>query len=250
MLSPMPCSVAGSILCEDFENGMNPAYRPSIGGGSMIVVDETRARGGKKALHALAQAAGGAGTSISIGNPVFPAADNSFFMRAFVYYASPAGSDNVYLFNVSGSLPGSIAGTIDAAAATPMRAYAAYGVEGYPFGAPTAPGFRVLASLIYHSDIPTADHKAYRNPAGAKVPFDRWVCWELQVDGVKGEWRSWLDGAEQFTMRWNKNPTAPWLVPQVSRMSVGISHPHDEPGPIEVWFDDLVIGTERVGCGP
>ncbi len=217
---------------------MNPAYRPSGSGGSLIVVDETRARGGKMALHARAQPAGGASTGISIGSPVFPTADNSFFMRAFVYYASPPASDNIYLFNVSGAIPG-----------TTMRAYAGYGVEGYPYGAPTAPGFRILATLIYHSDIPSADHKAYRNPAGSKVPFDRWVCWELQVDGAKGEWRSWLDGVEQFTMKWNKDPNAAWLVPQVSRMTLGISHPHTESAPMEVWFDDLVIGTQRVGCG-
>lgn len=217
---------------------MNPAYNPSGKSGSTIVVDETRAHGGKRALHARADTPGGFNAGIDIGNPVFPIAGNSFFLRAFVYYASPPGPDNIYLFRLFGVVPG-----------TSTRVFAKYGVEGYPYNKPTDPDFRILGTLIYHSAIKSADHKAYRNPAGTKVPFDRWVCWELQVDGANGEWRAWLDGVEQFTRKWNNDPGAPWLVPQASRLNVGIEHPHTEPTPMEVWFDDLVIGTQRVGCG-
>ncbi len=238
--NPMPCSkTAGSLLCDDFESGMNPAYRKSGGVGSTIVVDETRARSGKKSLHARAPAAAGASAAIAIGSPVFPTADNSYFVRTFMYYASPPGTTNVHMFTVSGTIPG-----------TNMRARALIGGTGFPSGMPAAPGFKVLPSTVYHSDILSADHKGYSNPASSAVPFDRWVCWELQVDGVKGEWRLSLDGAEQFTIKWNKDPNAAWLVPQVSQLSIGISHPHPEPNPIEIWFDDLVIGTQRVGCGP
>ncbi len=239
LFNPMPCSgTAGSLLCDDFEGGMNPAYRPKSGNGSTIVVDETRARGGKKSLHARAQAAAGGAAEILIGSPVFPTANNSYFVRTFMYYASPPGTTNVHMFRVSGTFPG-----------TTMGAYALIGGTGFPSGMPTAPGFKVQPSTVYLSNILSANHKGYSNPASSPVPFDRWACWELQVDGVNGEWRLWLDGVEQFTIKWNKDPNAAWRVPQVSQLSLGINHPHPEPNPIEIWFDDFVIGTQRVGCG-
>ncbi len=236
--NPMPCSkMAGSILCDDFENGMNPAYRSSVSSGS-IVVDETRARGGKKSLHARAQAAAGTNAMISIGSPAPPAADSSYFVRTFMYYAAPPLVENVHMLRVDGTIPGSNA-----------RVRVSIGGTADPKGMPSAPGFKVQPSAIYSSDIPTADHKGFRNLASSPLSFDRWVCWEFQVDGAKGEWRLWLDGVEEFTIKWNKDPNAAWRVPQISQLSLGISHAHLEQAPIEIWFDDLVIGTQRVGCG-
>ncbi len=237
--NPPACGqIDSALFCDDFEAGLNPAYRTRTSSGATIVVDATRARGGKNALHVRSQVVAYSTGEVTLGKPVFPTAGNSFFMRAFVYYAPPAAPDNVYLFRLNGAVPG-----------TTTAVNAQFGATGNPYNKPTAANFKHLSTLIYHSAIPTADHFSYANPAAPEVSYGRWSCWELQVDGAKNEWRVWIDGVEHFSRTWNGSPTAPWLVPTPTTLSIGVLHPHDQAGVTEVWYDDLVIGSKRVGCG-
>jgi hypothetical protein len=207
--------------------------------GGTIAVDSTRALGGKSALHVKSPMVAYSDAEVSLGKPVFPTAGNSFFVRAFVYYAPPAASDNVYLFRLDGTLP-----------STTTNVNGQLGAEGYPYDQPTAANFKHLSTLIYHSDIASADHVSYRNPMGQELPYGRWACWEWQVDGSKNEWRLWIDEVEQFVLTWDGKAGSAWVVPSATTLSIGIRHPHDETAAgVEVWFDDLAVASKRIGCG-
>ncbi len=241
VFNPAACGeIAGALFCDDFESGLNPDLKPRMSGGGTVAVDQTRARGGKSSLHVKSLVRAYADGSVNLRSPVFPTATNNFFIRAFVYYAPPAPADNVYLISVSGQLPG-----------TTTHAYVSMGTQGYPYNKPTAPNFKQLSTFIYHSDIKSADHKPYTNPTAPEVTFGRWACWEWQVDGPNNKWTVWVDGVEHMTRMWDGAAGTPWVVPTVSSISVGIHHDHDEnPSGVEVWYDDLVVASKRVGCGP
>ncbi len=240
MFSPAACGqITGVLYCDDFESGLNPALKPITANGATIAVDQTRARGGTSALHVKSPVVAKSRGEVALGNPVFPTANNGFFMRVFVYYAPPAAADNVYLFRLNGVVPN-----------TTASASALLGAEGFPYAKPLAPDFKHLSTLMYHSAIKSADHRGYRTQTAPEVTYGRWACWEWEVDGVKNLWRVWIDGVEHFTRMWDGAEGTPWVVPTASELSIGIRHPHEEgPSGVEVWFDDLVVATERVGCG-
>ncbi len=241
LFNPTACGAAtGVLFCDDFESGLNPVYRVRNLAGGTITVDQTRPRGGKSSVHVKSLVKAYSDGEMNLGKPVFPTANNSFFMRAYVYYAPPAASDNVYLFRVDGVLPN-----------TTTRVNIQIGNEGFPYGQPSAPNFKQLSTTIYHSDIKSADHVSYRTAAAPEVTFGRWACWEWEVDGVKNLWRTWVDGVEHFTRTWDGVAGTAWVVPSASAFTLGLHHDHDEgPNGIEVWFDDLVIADKRVGCLP
>jgi hypothetical protein len=240
VFNPAACGqIAGALYCDDFESGLNPALKARTSNGGMVAVDQTRARGGKSALHVKSQVVAYADGEVNLGKPVFPTANNSFFMRAFVYYAPPAASDNVYLFRLNGVLP-----------TTTTSINAQLGAEGLPYGKPLAPNFKHLSTLIYHSGIKSADHVSYRTATAPEVTYARWACWEWEVDGTKNLWRVWVDGVEHFTRTWDGAAGTAWVVPTASSLTIGIRHDHDEsPSGVEVWYDDLVVASKRVGCG-
>jgi hypothetical protein len=238
VFTPPSCGqIPGALYCDDFEGGLNPMLRRSASGGATIVVDSTRPRGGKMSLHARSAVTAYADATLNLGKPVFPTANNSFFMRAFVYWGTPPASDNIYVFRINGVLPG-----------TSSSIYALLGTVGDPYDKPTAANFKHLIQLIYHSSIKTADHFAYQNHAAPEAPYGRWACWELEVDGVNNVWRVWVDGVEQFTRTWNGMAGTPWVVGAPNSFTIGLNHPHDEAAGIEVWYDDLVLASKRVGC--
>ncbi len=236
-----PCGpIEGALYCDDFESGLNPVLKPRMSNGGLVVVDQTRAHSGKSALHVNSQVVAYADGEVILGKTVFPTPNNSFFLRAFVYYTPPAPPDNVYLFRLRGVLPN-----------TTTYVEGQIGVIGNPYGKLTAPNFKNLSHTIYHSAIKSADHVSYQTPTAPEVTYGRWVCWEWEVDGVNNSWRLWVDGVEHFTRTWDGKDGTPWVVPTASALSIGVKHDHDEkPSGVEVWYDDLVIATKRVGCGP
>lgn len=239
--NPAGCSqITGVLYCDDFEAGLNPMLTPVSAKGGMVAVDQTRPRSGKSSLHVKSLVPAYADGEVRLGSPVFPTLNNSFFLRAYVYYAPPAAADNVYLFRLDGLLPN-----------TTTKVNAQMGCEGFPYNKPNDPNFKQLSTLIYHSDIHSADHFAYRTAAAPEVTFGRWACWEWQVDGPNHTWHVYVDGVEHFTRRWDGKAGTPWVVPSAKSLAIGVKHDHDEqPSGVEVWYDDLVIASSRIGCGP
>jgi len=83
--------------------------------------------------------------------------------------------------------------------------------------------------------------------AGTKAfPRDRWVCVELHVriDGTAGVYEAYLDQA--LAVRSPAMNTRP--ATGFSAAEVGIHYADPNQGPVEVYTDDVVVGTTRIPC--
>ena len=92
----------------------------------------------------------------------------------------------------------------------------------------------------------------------AEVPVMKWVCVEWNVDAPKKEMHVWLDGAPAAAVDAVGTGSAcvapepastPWQGPErFSKLSlVWEAYGTDSPQQ-QVWFDELAIGTQRIGC--
>ncbi|HVR62002.1 MAG TPA: hypothetical protein VMU50_08890, partial [Polyangia bacterium] len=89
------CRLQGLELCEDFESG---ALDPKVWGmhttaGASITVDKEQAHGGSYALH-VKLVAGQPNVAQITDMVTFPAKDNTFYTRVFVYVSPDLPADN------------------------------------------------------------------------------------------------------------------------------------------------------------
>jgi hypothetical protein len=88
------------------------------------------------------------------------------------------------------------------------------------------------------------------------IPQNRWACVEWQLDGPNNTLRFWLDGqslADLTVMQKGEGCIAHdtmdnWWAPTFSAIRLGWEHYQQGPG--ELWIDDVVLDTGRVGCPP
>jgi hypothetical protein len=89
----------------------------------------------------------------------------------------------------------------------------------------------------------------------AKPATNTWLCVEFSVDGAKGELHTWLDGKELagLTVEGDATPDvdsqwkrkADWH-PQLSDLRLGWESYGGDANTL--WFDDVAIGSSRIGC--
>lgn len=95
------------------------------------------------------------------------------------------------------------------------------------------------------------------------IEAGKWVCWEWEFDGIKDAAHLWLDGQAMTEVDavgsgkqcqgpgFNGKPMSAsygWESPQVfDKLIVGWEQYQDMPAQ-ELWIDDLVVGSQRVGC--
>jgi len=84
-----------------------------------------------------------------------------------------------------------------------------------------------------------------------------WVCWEWKFDATKNETHLWVNGKAQTEVDVMGRGTAcstgaantVWQGPTAfTKVIVGWEHYQDDAPAQEAWLDDLVIGTQPVGC--
>jgi hypothetical protein len=87
--------------------------------------------------------------------------------------------------------------------------------------------------------------------SASALPTGRWVCveWEVLV-GNPGTLRLWLDDAavNDLTVNERTDPGAP-----LSRLALGLWVYSSTPGArpaVDLWMDEIVVDTKRVGCAP
>jgi len=83
-------------------------------------------------------------------------------------------------------------------------------------------------------------------PGTKTFPRDRWVCVELHVriDDTAGVYEAYLDQA--LAVRSPSMNTRPAM--GYSAAEVGIHYADPNQGPVEVYTDDVVVGTARIPC--
>jgi hypothetical protein len=68
-----------------------------------------------------------------------------------------------------------------------------------------------------------------------------WVCLEMLVDRARPEIDVWVDGVEVPDLHHTD-----WALDNYDTVRFGFEK-YAGPG-IDIWYDDIAIGTERIGC--
>jgi len=81
------------------------------------------------------------------------------------------------------------------------------------------------------------------------IPEKKWLCLEWYLNSRTMEARLWWDGEERPKAHYLADKPTPF--PAFDRFYLGWAlYQSGATGPWEVWFDDLAIDDQRVGCAP
>jgi hypothetical protein len=245
-----PDCPAGALFCDDFESyplgaSLAPNWTTQLVNGQ-VQVETSRPHRGAKSVRLTttlsptnepARTNGGplrAATLIKEGAPLFPLPNNAFFGRAMIWLTQmPPGGVHFSNVEALGRLPD---GTL-----------AKYG-EGGMYGKLLA-GYTIRP--MTELDQPTVDCS---RSATTGLPEGRWVCLEWQFDGGHDEMHEWLDGVLQTgvdVVEQAGGCSVAWKGPTFDKVYLGWRHAQPSSIDTEMWMDDVVLHTARVGCpGP
>ncbi|MCP3166719.1 hypothetical protein [Myxococcus qinghaiensis] len=232
----------------DFEEGRLPSgwtpHRDEFEG--QLVVDDTRAHGGRYALHArqlVGGREGGQGGPKKTVRYSLPADFGPVLWgRVFVYTTPVRPASHAGLFNARYPRPGSEDGAFESLDWYEVATYQEkYMAIWHP---PEPPGF---PEWVQVSDTP--------------LVLDKWVCLEWLFDAANGEApeaaepRVWLDGVELAWPRkfvFSDPPTDTPPKREKARhftvVEAGVFLYQGLSVPTDWWLDDLAVGGQRVGC--
>jgi hypothetical protein len=232
----------GALLCEDFEGyaggpTLAPNWMTDTTGGT-VQVDGTKPFTGTKAVHFTATASTANLLQIwKQGAPLFPVKNNTFYGRVMMWLTrQPTGGVHFNTVQANGLLPN-----------TTQIAKYAYGAMYEELIA----GYTVRPT---ETALPTIDCGKRTGTTG--YPVGRWVCAEWKFDGANDELHYWLDGVAQTAVDVVKGdgtcgvntPTGNrWQAPVFDKLMLGW-YSQAYAMPVELWMDDIVISTDKVGC--
>lgn len=225
------CGVEGVLLCDDFEQA-------SAGGApdpaswqvevfnqqGSISIDNTQAHSGSKSVHVIGTGTDSYRSVLFTTTKPFPPQSNQFYARVFMRSKNGMGEEHSTYFG---------AGSVD------DQRIVRIGFQQY-----------VLEANLIH---PGTEYEVMSGPwgepsKGVQLPAGQWHCVETFFDGKAHELRVWFDGTEVtglHTTDWDKGLKT-WS-PQYGKAFFGFETYHAEQD--EVWYDDIIIGTQRIGCG-
>jgi hypothetical protein len=234
--APAACITQGTELCEDFESG---AIDPKIWTqhttqGTSLTVDGTHVHGGAHALH-VKMVAGGQGTAQIADAVTFPAKNNTFYTRAWIYFSPDLPADNMggyhmaYLLATGNNDLGFVEAGLGSAGNKQYLGYSEYYGDG-PDVHQHGPTF-----TEFGPDSPTM------------IVPQQWICLELMQggDATTTHRRIWVDGKELPEQVSDYSARKP---PQFSLMSIGVLQYHPTPILTDVWVDDIRVSSARIGC--
>jgi len=236
----------GALVCDDFEGyalggDLSPNWTTEIMGGTVQVETSKPFRGTKGVRitttlsppNEPARTNGGplrAATLIKQA-PLFPIVGNAFYGRVMIWLTDmPPGG--VHFSN------------IEASGKFPDGRLVKYG-EGGMFQKLMA-GYTIRPMGEF--DLPTVDCAKTSNTG---VPVKRWVCVEWQFNGSNDEMHLWFDGQAQTpvdVVKTGGGCSVPWQAPVFDKLFLGWRHSQPSSIDVEMWLDDVVIDTKRVGC--
>jgi hypothetical protein len=215
-----PCGHPGEVFCEDFEDvtTLDPARWTidRIGEGT-VVIDSTIAHSGTKSVH-VTQVGYNAFATLK-GASLFPTGSR-FYVRVFMRLATPmTPGHNTYF--IAG-----LAATQGAPYETRIGVQNSMLVINQPMG---DRGF-LSNQNFYNDGLP-----------GAVLAVGDWSCVEVFLDPPNSTIDVWLDDA---------------LIPDLSRTDwqeerfdvIRFGFERYAGPDSEIWYDDIAIGTERIGC--
>jgi hypothetical protein len=231
------CATANLQLCEDFEAGTLDESLWQVTGAAPVI-DDVHAARGSRALHVTVS---GKGSSYIKEARTFPAANDTYFGRAFFYFQSLPGPPLSYAH-----------WTVIAASGT--------GVSGeIRVGGQFQNGRNLFGVGTDNSVDPngTGDWtNSDADPDGAPndVPVGEWVCLEWMHKGDTSETRFWWDGIEHPSLDTTPatphggNSAEPFILPQFTDVWLGWYEYQVTDQAFELWIDEIAIDGQRIGC--
>ncbi len=232
------CADAGVQLCEDFESGM---IKPSIWtvNGTMPVVDTMQHARGTHALHITQN---GNGLSYIIEKTTFPAVNNTYYGRVFVYFKSlpftttDGGMPYAHWTMVAGSGTGVTGEVRLSGQLVNKRNTWGVGTDNQ-----TASGT---------GDWTNGDDDPPGNPTA--IPQNQWMCIEWMHKGDTSETQFWWDGtlhpSLSTTSSMHGGNNNPFLLPKFTQVWIGWQEYQDSTERFEMWIDEIAIDSQRIGC--
>ena len=234
------CAQAKVQLCEDFESGVLDTATWTTLGGTKPVIDGVQKARGAKALHFTIM---GSGQSAIRESRTFPAPNNTYYGRAFVYFASlptPTTGFTYSHWTMIAATGSQVSGEIR------VSGQMQNGMSYWGVGTDN----RVDANGT--GDWTNSDKDPNGKPVA--VPTGRWLCIEWMHKGDTNETRFWWDGVEHpslYTMPSTPhggNPTEPIILPQFKNVWLGWAEYQPTMEPFELWLDEIAIDKDRIGC--
>lgn len=195
-----------------------------------VVLDSVHAAHGKQALHVHTET----NDPVYIETVKLPLANNGFFGRVLAYFASDPGART----------KGHWGSFVGIGKKTPSGQDIEVRIGGQ---------FDILVANYSPNDaLQTSASRDGFYDDGARLPIGSWACFEFQFDGAQNQLHVWLDGTELERLHvtdWNQfghGLTKDWS-PSYDRLRIGYQSWNADT-PIDVWYDDVVVATQRVGC--
>lgn len=219
-------------LCEDFESGAFDDALWEVAGSEHPSVDDTRAARGDYSAHFHTV---DNGLSMIRTRAIFPASNNSYFGRMFVYFDSmPTAPANAH-WTVSGAQ-----GPDDEE--FEIRVGGQYDGSTNRFGVGSDHG-------------PTGDWTNKDEDPGDPVPVREWVCLEWMHRGDSHETRFYWDGVEHPSLYTSAtdhggDQAEDYDLPSFESVWFGwwLYQADTVPGEFDVWIDEIALDAERIGC--
>ena len=230
--SGVTCADPGLVFCDDFEDlAPGPAtstrWTPETSNGE-VTIDGTHARGAR-ALHVHTT---GNGRGLIRVNGFAPPA-NSFYARAHVWVDGfPTAPDYAHFTMVE--LAGNGGGVVR------------------PIGGQYIPSAGKSLWGVGSDGGPTGDWTRWQTTAPAEG--GKWVCLEWQVAATDNAINVWIDGVAHpemgVTTKDHGGSTVDFVFPSFTSIWFGwwLYQGGPSPGQFDVWFDDIAVGTSRLGC--
>ncbi len=229
------CAGAAVQLCEDFETGALDTKTWTVSGTPPVIDGLQRARG-QKALH-IKRA--GNGQSYIRESKTFPAPNNSYYGRAYVYFATLPGLPMTYAHWTFAAASGTgVAGEIRLSGQL-QNGKNLFGVGTDSQGQAGGTG-----------DWTTSDKDPNGQPAA--VPTGKWLCLEWLHKGATNETRFYWDAAEHpslsTTTSKNGGNGNPYILPTFTNVWIGWQEYQPSSLNFEMWVDEIAIDPARIGC--
>lgn len=235
-------------FCEDFESGTLDTATWKVGG-TVPVIDSLQAARGTKALHF---ALTGNGNTHVSESKTFPAMNAKYWGRAFVYFnamphhSADADSLDYSHWTILAATGKVVAGEVRIGGQLQKR-----------FGGATPLNYFGVGTDNRTQPEGSGDWtNADNDPADAAKPVTekQWSCLEWMHDSQADETKFFLDGVEHpslATTPMTKHggiPDKPFLLPEIDALWFGFAEYQPTTQKLELWYDEIALDPERVGC--
>ncbi len=233
-----------NVVCDDFETYAPGAFKaaqwsPNIRGATMVV-DESRARSGKRSIKITVPQGGDSESGhalLSSSDRTVLSTGKSAYARMMVYLdAIPSGQGLHWAF---------------------MRANGFHMQDGksailsHSIGG--QPG-RLRNLMLWPTSAGLQD---CFNDSNTQIPTKSWTCVEWHLNPESQTMEVWFNGQKQAGNSWTTKPSGgrcssdqtggKWVIPKISVMHFGWVHFHAING-ATMWIDDIALDTKRIGC--